>query len=1065
MLLLERVRLVNWHYFQDETVELDKTTLIAGDNGSGKSTLLDALQYALVADIRKVKFNAAASGLRTERTLEGYARCKIGAAGRDYYRDDTVSHIILQFSRLGVTFCAGAVVEAFRDGQVRDHFWILEGGRLDDLLLIENKRMVPVNTFKGQLKKLGGTVCSAGKQEYINRLTKLLGVYRRTARFNPYLEALVRSVSFVPLESVNSFVSQYILEERQIDISAMKENLSNYREAQLQAETVRLRIGQLEKIESIQESVDQLREQILQQQYLYYRLEFEIGEQQLVRLTAQIEAYRSEAECVQHALEQGAEDEERLQQQVRELELAMEMDDSRRAWRELERQRETVQRDLSQARERAAAALRERSQCEALLGRALDPDLHTELQKLEEARDSAISSRQQAVVCKEALEAEQADLLQEEHELSRGLLRYPETVRQLKDALTEAGIEVWITAELLEVVDPEWQNAVEGWLNTNRFCLLVKETDFRSALEVYNRQPKKIAGVGIPRLEAMHSSEIRLGSLAEMVEAESPLARRYIARQLGDVMISSLEQLKTHRKAVTKDCMKYSNHTAFRIKPEVYERWYIGRKAREQRLQAVQEGLERCRSELQRLQGEISSAEQQSGLFRRAVHSVYKLQSLGDAPGEVERLLKIESDISEQLAAIDTGSWDELRIRQQAVEQQLVAMKQEQMQLQRRSGELNSELRHAAGDQTRLQDAVQIRGERYRQFLGQYRRLQQPFEQYYRSRLRKSVSLEEREALLGNYESNRKGLETRLQRRRDELSTLKANYNAVNNVLLSVDDDDSVQFLEQLTNYRNTDLPAYEEKIIRARKEAEQQFRDHFVARLNEYLTDARDSFKELNRILKGLSFGQDSYRFHLEARREKKALLEVIQEAAHIEEWSDTMFAGTGSGNRSIEELFNRILEADGEDDPEVKDVCDYRTYFDYDIYITHRQTLDEESGEPLVTSLSRTLRQKSGGESQTPYYVAIAASFFRFFKDEPDAVRLVLFDEAFNKMDDDRISKMLNFFRSLGMQIVTAVPTEKIETVGPGMDRINLVFRRDYRAFVRSYAAEQEGNSDDSA
>ncbi len=88
----------------------------------------------------------------------------------------------------------------------------------------------------------------------------------------------------------------------------------------------------------------------------------------------------------------------------------------------------------------------------------------------------------------------------------------------------------------------------------------------------------------------------------------------------------------------------------------------------------------------------------------------------------------------------------------------------------------------------------------------------------------------------------------------------------------------------------------------------------------------------------------------------------------------------------------------------------------------------------------------------------MAIAASFYRFFKDDDQAVRLVLFDEAFNKMDDDRIGNMLNFFKNMGIQVLTAVPTEKIETIAPHVDRINLILRKDYRACIRDYRILQE-------
>ncbi|MDZ7794524.1 MAG: SbcC/MukB-like Walker B domain-containing protein [Spirochaetia bacterium] len=275
--------------------------------------------------------------------------------------------------------------------------------------------------------------------------------------------------------------------------------------------------------------------------------------------------------------------------------------------------------------------------------------------------------------------------------------------------------------------------------------------------------------------------------------------------------------------------------------------------------------------------------------------------------------------------------------------------------------------------------------------------------------------------------------------------------------MLDETSEGSQPFIDLLLRYRDTELPAYREKIARARREAERQFKEHFVARMNEYINDARESFAEINHTLKEISFGEDQYSFSIRERPEKRQILEVFRTAMKVEEYKDTLFESLTSEEekQSIEALFKEILTNDL-DSPRVREICDYRTYFTYDIRIRHMHSIDKSTGRPHESNLSKVLREKSGGEAQTPYYVALGASFFRFFKEEEGAIRLALFDEAFNKMDDTRIGTALTFFRRLGMQVVTAVPTEKIETIAPYSDQVNLIFRHNYRAYAREFAQD---------
>ena len=43
MILLSRLRLINWHNFADDLLDIQQITYLIGVNGVGKTTILDAL--------------------------------------------------------------------------------------------------------------------------------------------------------------------------------------------------------------------------------------------------------------------------------------------------------------------------------------------------------------------------------------------------------------------------------------------------------------------------------------------------------------------------------------------------------------------------------------------------------------------------------------------------------------------------------------------------------------------------------------------------------------------------------------------------------------------------------------------------------------------------------------------------------------------------------------------------------------------------------------------------------------------------------------------------------------
>jgi uncharacterized protein YPO0396 len=1058
MLILRRVRLVNWHNFTDAVVEMGPATLLGGDNGSGKSTIIDAIQYGLVAQVGKIRFNAAASDRRTARSLESYCRCKVGADSLDYLRGDCISHVILEFGDGERTFCAGIMVEAFTEGDAREHEWLLEGGTLGDVKVDDGTRLLEPRIFRDAVKQQGGFLC-ATKREYNSRLTHLLGVHRRGADFNPYLEAVVRSVSFTPFTSVHDFVCNYILDEHDVDVGAMKENLQNYRAAEREALAVEKKIRRLEEISAFTTAVAQAARQILRQEYLGIRLRADQQAEQVAGTRREVERTGTDLANAEDALSMEQQRKERLDALHQELQFALAQDEQHRLYERLRRDRSDLERHIADEATRVERRVSLVEQCRALLGRPLLDDHAAESEALAREQESATRDVVKASLEIEGAKAELAALYGEEKDLAAGILRHPDPARELKEAVEKAGIPAAIFADLLEVTDPSWHDAVEGWLNTQRFNVLVPEADFQRALEIYHGLPAKTAGVGLPNLAAIHDEEVHPGSLAEVVEARTPAARRYAAYLMGDVIRCDIATLKQYERSITADCMRYASHTATRIREEVYRRWYIGREARERRLQEVRAEIDRHGRAIEGLLVATHEAQAKIEIVSRVQRQLPVIEELASADERLKMARSQAEEIDGQLASVDTSSFEVLRAQIAAYLESIRAAEKTVGDLRERIGSMRSHLELLSG---RLQGEEAERERRQAEltgFLSGHKGDEADLASYYDDRMRTELRQADGRVDVGDmirrYESSHAGLRTRLEKARTDLRAAKQRYNHDENEILGLEDDESNDYLQRLTRYRETELPEYRDRISRARAEAERQFREHFVSRLNEHLLEAEESFREINHILETIRFGKDQYRFSIARNPEKQRLLSAISSAAEIRDLEGTLFSALKSDEEreSIERLFTDVLTHEL-DDPAVRELCDYRQYFVYDIRIRHTDAIDEKTGKALESLLSRVLREKSGGETQTPYYVAIAASFFRFYKDAPGAIRLVLFDEAFSKMDDERIGTMVDFFRKLQMQVVTAVPTEKIESIAPHMDRTNLVVRRNTRAFVRDYA-----------
>jgi len=1063
MITLLRVRLVNWHNFLDNTIEIGSRCLLAGDNGSGKSTIIDAIQYVMAANLRMAKFNSAAEERKGGgRDLMGYVRCKIGGEDTEYRRENTVAHIMLQWENTsGIDFACGVCIEAYSDNRHSEHFWIMETNKefsIREIEILKDKNQ-PLG-FR-QFKNINSNIddCAA-KQDYIKKLTNKLGVFKRQPEVNPYLDSLTRSIGFKPLASIDRFVCDYILEENLVKIDVMKQNLENYKEADRQARAAVSKIESLKKINSKAGEWRNFNGLILKQEYLKLKIELENVKQKKENASRLLVETENKLDFITREIENLNKKRINLEEQLNTVIISIASNDAHRQYEEINQRIKRLEHDFYLEQEKAEKYRTLKSQCELLLSRAISENFDEENDnialELKKHQEKRFNAKQTADSANAALR----ETLKELSDIDRGILRYPDGPRELHDALEKAGINAHFLAEKAEITNPDWVDAVEGFLNTRRFAVLVNPADFQKALEVYDKQPRSVAGAFIPNIERMRNASVKTGSLAETVKADG-YARIYIDYTLGKVMRADISNLKEYDSAVTKECMQYMNHTASRIREEAYSRHYLGRTALEQRRIFLTAEKQRLETELAAAEREERSASENEERNSRVLRFLPEMKLLFPSIQNAEEINNDLTNAKNELDSIDTQSFKELETKRKEIEAELSLIKSDNEQKLTTKGVLINKITLHNDEAVNYSTMQEEKEEAVKSFANDNPIMIADCETYAQEKLSKT-SIEE---LSSTYETTLKNFRTRTESLKKEYVELVRSYEIEFHHFMNSDPGENTEADTLLKRLETSELPEYREKIAKAYQDAEKEFKEHFISRLNEHIEEARQSFDEINEILRGMHFGRDQYRFHLEELSERKGQIEVIRNAAKIpvaddSAYGDSLFSQLKNPGEeeAARNLFDRILNAPL-DSEELRSICDYRTYFHYDIITTETDHFDEK-GLPVKYSLSKVLKEKSGGEAQTPYYVAIAASFYRFYKKNPETtVRLVIFDEAFNRMDDERIGKILKFYNDLNLQIITSVPPEKIEAIAPYMQRINIVSRFGNAVKVRDCCINDQG------
>lgn len=274
---------------------------------------------------------------------------------------------------------------------------------------------------------------------------------------------------------------------------------------------------------------------------------------------------------------------------------------------------------------------------------------------------------------------------------------------------------------------------------------------------------------------------------------------------------------------------------------------------------------------------------------------------------------------------------------------------------------------------------------------------------------------------------------------------------------LSTTIENNIPYEELLQSLSCEDLEKYKEAAKEQAAFAVEHFKEDFIYKIRSAIREAYQQKDELNRIISRLDFGKDKYQFVISKNKgpdgkyyrmfmDEALDIKPSQLSNHFENQIDlfTMEHEEEYGDM-MNELIQIFIPPDNATREELEEAkrnmdkyADYRTYLSFDMQQIVRGEKEMRIG------LSRMIKKNSGGEGQNPLYIALLASFAQIYKinlpakmKRPSTLRLVVLDEAFSKMDAEKVASCISLIRGLGFQAIISATNDKIQNYIENVDK----------------------------
>lgn len=1075
---LVKIRLINWHYLSNETIEIEGNALLSGPNASGKSTIMDAITYVLTAG--DTMFNLAANE-KGKRDLRGYVKCKLGMDDKEYLRNGDVSgHIALEFydEKQDTRFAVGVVIDAF--------------GELLPVKTLYYRTFEPINDsmFVSENQQIYGSVDfrknNPSFEFFLTKKEAKRGFRTAFGSINEDFYRLIpKALAFKPIADVKDFIYQNILEEKEIDVTAIKDSIRSYKELENTLKLINKKITDLKEIDGIYQELKGIEERKNYIDYLMHLFDVEAVRSDIEDAKRQIEKQESLRISKENEINALESELIALNERSRELYNALSNNDTFKAEEYINREILKTQTNITSLEANQQVFLKRCTNYKEIvnsLRKLSNESLFQEMANLSLVQINTIDVEASKIKLQDyagrlssyanklnqelgSLDNKKRALVGQINEISTSLksleqnrVNFPTQLLQIRTEIEDGlkriynyDIRVHIFAEICEITDQNWADTIEIFLGNRRFNMIVEPRYFDQALQIFSRIKDRYRLYGIGLVNTKQIAQYKTydhNSLASIITSENADARAYINYSCGKViMCKDAMELEKYSTSITNDLLIYRGYAVTSLNPNV-EKPFIGKDAASLQAAKWHERADVAKQEYMALNGQIDALNQMLGYIDRI--DIRPIIEDLDKALLLEKEKHTLEDLSRQAIRQKTATPSELQEDYEKILLTIKASDSKKLSLSKEIGGIDNAI-EALNTVINTKKAELVTLDKN---LKELSKDSVVLEQRARDEYQGLIQTKNFKQAFVEYQEKYRSEEASYTLLCDTLVAKQYGYINTYNSTFSIGLSEIDKFEAELNKLEKTELIKYEQKVRSARESAEIVFKEDFIAKLRNNILTAEQEISKINETLSCIVFGNDRYEFIFPRSSQYAQFYEMVTSDLEDKNEGLLTFEFQQKYDEQIRELFETLSIDEVNSNGAINKFTDYRTYMDYDIRIINN------NGDTMT--YSKVFKEKSGGETQVPFYVAIIASFVRVYTKNSvlggDPIGLVLFDEVFDKMDANRMHAMMNFINSMPLQVIIACPPQRMDILQEFAKTTLIMVRQGTKASVLPMIKKEE-------